>query len=137
MPEVAIQAVAAGKARDVSAENISMSRPVDHKKSVHRRWKWQTTGATSPIEKQTKSLRRKEKEKDLMVKERRKVGAHESESTDASKNSTLIPGESPAIKQEKVHCFHWAIPSGPGTPGNSSCRAQTKPDDSLRSASRK
>jgi len=102
VPEVAIQAVAAGKARDVSAENISMSRPVDHKKSVHRRWKWQTTGATSPIEKQTKSLRRKEKEKDLMVKERRKVGAHESESTDASKNSTLIFGESPAIKQEKV-----------------------------------
>ena len=85
-----------------------------------------------------------------MVKERGQVGAHESEMTDASRSSTLIPGESQAKKRDKG-------------PENRSTRARdeerlskltekkapenpdlflyeerlSKPDDSLRSASRK
>jgi hypothetical protein len=100
VPEVKKQTVEAAKARDVSAENISMSRPVDHKKACtdHGNGK-HSAGATSTIERQTKSLRRKEKEKDL-TEERGKMGAHESKMTDASRSSTVIPGELPAKKQD-------------------------------------
>jgi hypothetical protein len=127
---VAKQTVAAVKASKVSAENISISRPVDHKKACTDDGNGQrSTGATSTIEKQTKSFRRKENGKDLMVKERGQVGAHESEMTDASRSSTLIPGESRTKKQDKG-------------PENRSIRARdeerlSQPDDSLRSASRK
>ena len=130
MPEVAKQTVAAVKARKVSAENISISRSVDHKTACTDDGDGQrSTGATSTIEKQTKRFRRRENEKDLMVKERGQVGAHESEMTDASRSSTLIPGESQAKKRDKG-------------PENRSTRARegerlSKPDDSLRSASRK